>query len=240
MPGKHVAPRHRAPQTLRQQIGRLAGDVVGLVPGSGIARTAVAVGAAGLAVGVGVLTVEHSPATATASPRTHAAKVVDSTVMSQASALLKARQGLAADRPSRAVVRPPLLSVQRADKTATLPPSRQSLGGAVRTASVAPAPPPTPRGIAASLLGSYGWDSGQFSCLESLWTRESGWNPYAENSSSGAYGIPQALPGSKMASFGSDWATNATTQIKWGLWYIRASYGSPCGAWSHSESYGWY
>jgi hypothetical protein len=108
------------------------------------------------------------------------------------------------------------------------------------TKSVAPAPPPTPREIAASLLGSYGWDSGQFSCLEALWTRESGWNPYAQNSSSGAYGIPQALPGSKMASAGSDWATNPETQIKWGLSYISTSYGSPCGAWYHSESYGWY
>ena len=70
--------------------------------------------------------------------------------------------------------------------------------------------------------------------------RESGWNPSAQNASSGAYGIPQSLPGSKMASAGADWATNPATQIKWGLGYIQDRYGSPCGAWGHSESYGWY
>ncbi len=159
--------------------------------------------------------------------------------MDEASALLKARASTDDERVSRSTLRPPLLSEQRADKTASLPPKRQDLGGAM-TKSVAPPPPPSPRELAASMLGGYGWDSGQFSCLESLWTRESGWNPYAQNSSSGAYGIPQALPGSKMATAGSDWATNAATQIKWGLSYIRASYGSPCGAWYHSESYGWY
>jgi hypothetical protein len=159
--------------------------------------------------------------------------------MNETDSLLDARGDTPIDRTSRDAVRPPLLSTQRADKAGSLPPRRQDLGGAM-TKSVAPAPPPTPREIAASLLGSYGWDSGQFSCLDALWVRESDWNPYAQNSSSGAYGIPQALPGSKMASSGSDWATNPETQIKWGLSYIRASYGSPCGAWYHSESYGWY
>jgi hypothetical protein len=97
-----------------------------------------------------------------------------------------------------------------------------------------------PKAIAESMLGSYGWDSSQFGCLVNLWNKESGWNPHAENASSGAYGIPQSLPGSKMASAGADWQTNPATQIKWGLGYIRDSYGSPCGAWSHSESSGWY
>lgn len=101
-------------------------------------------------------------------------------------------------------------------------------------------PPATPREMAATLLPSYGWDGSQFSCLDAIWTRESDWNPYASNASSGAYGIPQSLPGSKMAAFGSDWSTNATTQIKWGLWYIRQSYGSPCGAWAFWESHNWY
>lgn len=97
-----------------------------------------------------------------------------------------------------------------------------------------------PRAIAQSMLGSYGWDSGQWSCLNSLWQRESNWNPYATNPSSGAYGIPQSLPASKMASAGSDWRTNPATQIKWGLGYIKSRYGSPCGAWAHSEAVGWY
>ncbi len=91
-----------------------------------------------------------------------------------------------------------------------------------------------------AMLGSYGWPSSQFSCLDNLWQRESGWNPLAVNTSSGAYGIPQALPGSKMASAGADWATDATTQIRWGLGYIKATYGSPCAAWGHETAYGWY
>ncbi|WP_028659544.1 lytic transglycosylase domain-containing protein [Nocardioides insulae] len=97
-----------------------------------------------------------------------------------------------------------------------------------------------PRDIASAMLSDFGWSGDQFGCLDSLWTRESGWSTSADNPSSSAYGIPQALPGSKMASAGSDWATNPATQIKWGLGYIQDRYGSPCGAWSHSESNGWY
>jgi hypothetical protein len=98
----------------------------------------------------------------------------------------------------------------------------------------------SPQQIAQQMLGQYGWSSGQFSCLYSLWERESGWNPSAMNPSSGAYGIPQAMPGSQMASAGSDWQTNPATQIKWGLSYIQGRYGSPCGAWAHSQATGWY
>ena len=90
------------------------------------------------------------------------------------------------------------------------------------------------------MLSSYGWGQDQFSCLDSLWNAESGWNVSASNPSSGAYGIPQALPGSKMASAGPDWQTNAATQIRWGLGYIQGLYGSPCGAWGHEQSTGWY
>jgi hypothetical protein len=104
----------------------------------------------------------------------------------------------------------------------------------------APAPSGSPQQIAMGMLGSYGWSSGQFSCLDSLWNLESGWNVYATNPSSGAYGIPQALPGSKMASAGPDWQSDAATQIRWGLGYIQALYGSPCGAWAHEEADGWY
>lgn len=95
----------------------------------------------------------------------------------------------------------------------------------------------TAREMAAS---KYGWGDGQFSCLVSLWTKESGWNYQAYNSNGGATGIPQSLPGSKMASAGADWQTNAATQISWGLDYISRSYGSPCAAWSHSQAVNWY
>lgn len=87
---------------------------------------------------------------------------------------------------------------------------------------------------------SYGWTEADFSALVNLWNRESGWRVNAGNSSSGAYGIPQALPGSKMASEGADWATNGETQIRWGLKYIAGRYGSPSNAWSNFLSKGWY
>jgi hypothetical protein len=106
-------------------------------------------------------------------------------------------------------------------------------------AAASQAPSGAPQQIAEQMLAQYGW-AGQFSCLDSLWAQESGWNLYAENPSSGAYGIPQALPGSKMASAGSDWESDAATQISWGLGYIRAMYGSPCAAWGHEEAADWY
>jgi len=114
---------------------------------------------------------------------------------------------------------------------------------ASRSRSVAPVPAPAasgdPRAIAQAMLNARGQGS-QFSCLDQLWNRESGWSLTASNASSGAYGIPQSLPGSKMASAGADWQTNAATQITWGLSYIAGRYGSPCAAWAHSQSSGWY
>ncbi len=103
-----------------------------------------------------------------------------------------------------------------------------------------PAASGSPRQIAAAMLGSFGWSSSQFSCLDPLWEHESGWSVSAYNAGSGAFGIPQALPGSRMASAGPDWQTDAATQIKWGLQYIKGTYGSPCGAWSHEQATGWY
>ncbi|WP_460545996.1 aggregation-promoting factor C-terminal-like domain-containing protein [Glycomyces halotolerans] len=96
------------------------------------------------------------------------------------------------------------------------------------------------KAIGCTMTLDRGWGLDQFSCLESLWDRESNWNETAQNPSSGAYGIPQSLPGDKMASHGDDWRTNPATQIAWGLDYISGRYGTPCGAWSHSESNGWY
>ncbi|GAB2980776.1 hypothetical protein GCM10027076_18430 [Nocardioides montaniterrae] len=91
-----------------------------------------------------------------------------------------------------------------------------------------------------SLLIEFGFDKSQWPYLNALWNRESGWNQLAENKSSGAYGIPQSLPGTKMAVVGPDWRTNPETQIKWGLAYISARYGNPQGAWAHSQRFGWY
>lgn len=97
-----------------------------------------------------------------------------------------------------------------------------------------------PRAAAQAMVADRGWDSAQFQCLDRLWTKESMWSYTATNRSSGAYGIPQALPGSKMGSVADDWRTNPVTQITWGLNYITAIYGTPCNAWSHSQGYNWY
>ncbi len=97
-----------------------------------------------------------------------------------------------------------------------------------------------PKTLAQALMPEYGLSSGEFSCLDQLWEKESGWSTTADNPSSSAYGIPQALPGSKMSSAGPDWQANPETQIRWGLGYIRDRYGSACGAWGHSQSNNWY
>ncbi len=111
-------------------------------------------------------------------------------------------------------------------------PPRAALGPAV--------PASEAQQIAYSMLQARGWGDDQFSCLVALWNRESHWSTTAGNQSSGAYGIPQALPGSKMASAGPNWQTDAATQITWGLGYITGRYQNPCNAWAHSQATGWY
>ena len=119
--------------------------------------------------------------------------------------------------------------------------SSSSSGGGSAAAPAAGTPDPgSAKATALQMVTDRGWDDAQYNCLVSLWNKESGWNMYASNKSSGAYGIPQSLPGSKMASAGADWATNAATQITWGLGYISGRYQTPCGAWTHSQAVGWY
>jgi uncharacterized protein YabE (DUF348 family) len=105
---------------------------------------------------------------------------------------------------------------------------------------VAAVAPGTARAIGLEMVLARGWDQQEFACLDSLWTKESNWRVNAANSHTGAYGIPQALPGTKMASAGADWRTNPSTQIAWGLGYIANRYGTPCAAWAHSQAQGWY
>ncbi|WP_372452823.1 transglycosylase SLT domain-containing protein [Actinomadura parmotrematis] len=95
------------------------------------------------------------------------------------------------------------------------------------------------KAIAKKLVKKRGWSTRQYKCLVKLWNRESHWNHKAGNAS-GAYGIPQALPGKKMRSAGKDWRTNPRTQIKWGLGYIKKRYKTPCRALNHSSAQGWY
>lgn len=124
------------------------------------------------------------------------------------------------------------------------PPEPTTSAPAAKRASWSPpfvAPDPgTAQAIAYAAVQARGWGDGEFACLVALWNKESGWRVNAYNKGSGAYGIPQALPGGKMASAGADWVTNPATQIAWGLGYIGGRYGSPCGAWGHSQARGWY
>ena len=136
-------------------------------------------------------------------------------------AAVAAKQAAAA--PSPAAAQTPAAAQPSQTATATIPAASGS-----------------PQQIAEAMLGSFGWSGSQFSCLDPLWAHESGWSVSAYNAGSGAFGIPQALPGSRMASAGPDWQTDAATQIRWGLEYIKGTYGSPCGAWAHEEATGWY
>ena len=124
--------------------------------------------------------------------------------------------------------------------TGTAQPPASAQPSPSATASAAAVASGSPQQIAQAMLGSFGWSSSQFSCLDPLWAHESGWSVTAYNAGSGAYGIPQALPGSRMASAGPDWQTNAATQVRWGLEYIKGTYGSPCAAWDHEQATGWY
>src|SRR5690606_14540610 len=123
---------------------------------------------------------------------------------------------------------------------------REPVHELVRVGTFEPPPPGvavepgTARAIGREMVLARGWGDDQWQCLDALWTRESGWRTTAENRSSGAYGIPQALPGSKMASVGDDWRTNPATQITWGLGYIANRYSTPCGAWAHFQARNWY
>jgi hypothetical protein len=119
--------------------------------------------------------------------------------------------------------------------------SSMTTGGTGVATTAPPSNPTAAQATAKAMLASFGFSTTtQWPCLYDLWERESTWNVYAENPVSGAYGIPQSLPGDKMASAGADWQTDATTQIKWGLGYIKTVYGTPCGAWQNEVNYGYY
>jgi resuscitation-promoting factor RpfB len=116
-----------------------------------------------------------------------------------------------------------------------------STAGGITYIPSTPPDPSTAESIAYNMMGSFGFPpTVYYGCLDDLWQRESGWLYDAENPASGAYGIPQALPGSKMASAGGDWQTDPATQIRWGLGYIQGQYGNPCAAWAFEEDHGYY
>jgi hypothetical protein len=223
---KHAAPRHRkAPERKALDASRKA--VRATLTFGGVAAAAT-----GVAVTGGVVTGGASHGDA---DQALAAAAVSSPVERAATDV----------RPPAAVRRETTVS-RSSDRRAATDPAKAAALAAVANPKVQAvahtedAADEDPRTVASALLGSFGWDGSQFGCLDSLWTKESGWNIHADNPSSSAYGIPQALPGAKMASAGPDWQHNPVTQIKWGLGYIQARYGTPCSAWGHSQSFNWY
>jgi hypothetical protein len=133
-----------------------------------------------------------------------------------------------------------LVGAPKLASTASAIASTGTAGGGGGAVNFPPPDPGTAQSIAYHMMPSFGFDpTTQFGCLDDIWTRESGWRYNAYNAS-GAYGIPQALPGSKMASAGADWQTNPATQISWGLGYIKSTYGTPCNAWAFWQANGYY
>ncbi|MGZ4633383.1 MAG: aggregation-promoting factor C-terminal-like domain-containing protein [Actinomycetes bacterium] len=132
------------------------------------------------------------------------------------------------------------LRAAHSKKVAAQVASRRAAAARASRTHVRPVAPGTVRALGRSMAAARGWTGSQFVCLDNLWTRESGWRTNAYNPGSGAYGIAQANPGSKMASVGSDYRTNPATQIAWGLSYIAGKHGNPCGAWSFWLGHHWY
>ena len=212
---KKYAPKHRQPATPGVPQKALRNTFV---------LSSIAVAATGAAVGGGVLS-DPSP---DSGPVGTAADLDG--VSGLSASVLSRRDDAIVSRSDRRTASDPA-------KAAALSATASADNGFTRTEDVSD---DDPREIAQALLSEFGFGPEQFGCLDSLWSRESGWRVNADNPSSSAYGIPQALPGSKMATAGADWAYNPETQIRWGLGYIAGRYGTPCGAWGHSQSHGWY
>jgi hypothetical protein len=143
-----------------------------------------------------------------------------------------ARQKAAADAQAKADAEKAAKAAEEAKRKA----DEEAANRAAARTALAAVPAGSVQAMAAQIIG----DANQFSCFSEIVKRESGWDYTATNASSGAYGLVQALPGSKMASAGADWKTNPATQIKWGLNYMNSRYGSPCDAWSFWQSHHWY
>ena len=218
VPSEKYVPKHRNAPAKKAPLEPVRAGVKNAAVMSGVA-----VAATGIAVSAGVVSTDAN---------LNGAAVA----LSASSTSTKLTAGDLADRVKRA-------SRSSGDRLAgadAVKAARLSDDGGVaktRTEDISTADPKT---LAKALMPQYGMSTSEFGCLDSLWTKESGWNVHADNPSSSAYGIPQALPGSKMASAGPNWESNPETQIRWGLGYIQSRYGSACNAWGHSQASNWY
>ncbi len=197
-----------------------------------------AVMAAIMVIGVAVGARIFAPGSSTFS----AVQAIEAVPGSHTMALLEAERAqligmTTAARTLTVVAKPELASP--AQVAASNPGTRTGSGTGIVYVTSTPPNPSTAQSIAHSMMANFGFSPQTFGCLVDLWNRTSGWMYDAENVS-GAYGIPQALPGSRMASAGLDWQTNPTTQIRWGLSYIKGTYGNPCNAWAFEEANGYY
>lgn len=162
----------------------------------------------------------------------------DQAAAAQAAAEKAAAEKAAADQAAAAQA--------AAEKAAADAAAKQAADAAAAAAAAAAATPKAvddpaaAKAYAASILANYGWGPGEMTALNTLWEKESNWRTTATNTSSGAYGIVQSLPASKMATAGDDWLTNYQTQIKWGLNYIKERYGSPSAALAFHLANNWY
>ncbi|WP_147431538.1 hypothetical protein [Terracoccus luteus] len=228
-------------------VGALAAIGVGLVAATGAARAGDDTPTTPVAAATSVVDTSYrlGMAVSRSDARTPLGTSTADAAADKAAADAKAKQAAAAAAKKAAADKAAAAKkAQEARQQAALEAARkaQAATEAKQAAAVADARS-DPQAVARQLMAEHGWTSdAQFGCLVNLWNGESDWRWSAENSSSGAYGIPQSLPARKMAQFGADYRTNPVTQIKWGLWYIDMSYGSPCNAWSQwqARSPHWY
>jgi hypothetical protein len=240
-PGKHVA-RHKAPSAFSRATARVTTPTL---PSLGVRRTGgtvIALGAVVLAgaAGSGATSIPSRGADVSSASRSQI-KLPSAHATAPVAQEQAERVDAAAPEVSRSLARAPLAQemAQRRDHAGSEA-SRSAARTSAHTARAQSVVPEDPREIAESMLAEYGWDSSEMSCLDELWVSESDWDVNATNPTSGAYGIPQALPAEKMATAGSDWRTNPKTQIEWGLDYIESSYGTPCSAWEFKQANDWY
>ncbi|MGI8953630.1 MAG: lytic transglycosylase domain-containing protein [Nocardioidaceae bacterium] len=235
--GKHRLARHRGPSVLEQTRDRVC-DAILAVPTPSIpagAGRVVAVTALGGLLSAAAVVGTQAAGSNTAQVARAGAETVGGTAAGDTAGDTGDRT---AQKSSRDASRTSLTDAKqrRIAKVAEVAKSAKS-GVITKTAEVDTS---DPQGIARAMRTDYGWSESDFFCLDALWIGESNWQVDAGNPTSSAYGIPQALPGEKMASAGADWLTNPATQIEWGLGYIQASYGTPCSANKFKLSNGWY
>ncbi|MFY0408006.1 lytic transglycosylase domain-containing protein [Solicola sp. PLA-1-18] len=229
--GRHAAARHRGQSTYERTRDRVCDTLLDL-PSPAVGGRVVAVTAVGGVLAAGAVLGTQAAMT---SGSTQAASA-DVAASDLGAVDLAGRDDAATTQTSRDAARPSLDQAKQAAEKATASATTEA-PVVTETSKVDTS---DPKDLAKKLLGDFGWGEDQFSCLDDLWVGESNWRVDADNPTSSAYGIPQALPGNKMASEGADWATNPVTQIRWGLKYIDARYGSPCAADSFKRGNNWY